>query len=147
MAIEAARATERSFAVATRLLPPLIRSRHERIGRIERHPASAASGELVLKAEGLVNYPIKAGILRRTVGYVQAVYGVSFELYKGETLGIVGESGCGKSSLGRTLMRLEEPTAGKLTFDGIDVYSQKGTEMRAGSAATSRSSSRTRTRH
>jgi oligopeptide transport system ATP-binding protein len=87
--------------------------------------------EVVLKAENLVkHYPIKAGVLRRTVGHVKAVDGVSFELYKGETLGIVGESGCGKSSLGRLLMRLEEPTAGKLTFDGVDMYSQKGAEMR-----------------
>jgi len=89
------------------------------------------NGEVVLKAENLVKYyPIKAGVLRRTVGHVKAVDGVSFELYKGETLGIVGESGCGKSTLGRMLMRLEEPTAGKLTFDGVDVYSQKGGDMR-----------------
>jgi oligopeptide transport system ATP-binding protein len=89
------------------------------------------SREVVLKAEGLVkHYPIKAGVLRRTVGHVKAVDGVSFELYKGETLGIVGESGCGKSTLGRMLMRLEEPTAGKLTFDGVDMYSKKGAEMR-----------------
>jgi oligopeptide transport system ATP-binding protein len=87
--------------------------------------------EVVLKAENLVkHYPIKAGVLRRTVGHVKAVDGVSFELYKGETLGIVGESGCGKSSLGRLLMRLEEPTAGKLTFDGVDMYSQTGADMR-----------------
>ena len=86
---------------------------------------------MVLKAENLVKYyPIKAGVLRRTVGQVKAVDGVSFELYKGETLGIVGESGCGKSTLGRMLMRLEEPTAGKLTFDGVDVYSQTGGDMR-----------------
>ena len=89
------------------------------------------SREVVLKAENLVkHYPIKAGVLRRTVGHVKAVDGVSFELYKGETLGIVGESGCGKSTLGRMLIRLEEPTAGKLTFEGVDVYSQKGAEMR-----------------
>ncbi len=69
-------------------------------------------------------------MLRRTVGHVKALDGVSFELYKGETLGIVGESGCGKSTLARMLMRLEEPTAGKLTFDGVDVYSQKGGDMR-----------------
>ena len=88
-------------------------------------------GEVILKAENLVkHYPIKAGILRRTVGQVKAVDGVSFELHKGETLGIVGESGCGKSTLGRLLMRLEEPTAGKLTFNGVDVYSQQGQEMR-----------------
>jgi oligopeptide transport system ATP-binding protein len=89
------------------------------------------SREVVLKAENLVKYyPIKAGVLRRTVGHVKAVDGVSFELYKGETLGIVGESGCGKSTLGRMLMRLEEPTGGKLTFDGVDMYSKKGAEMR-----------------
>jgi oligopeptide transport system ATP-binding protein len=87
--------------------------------------------EVILQAENLVkHYPIKAGVLRRTVGHVKALDGVSFELYKGETLGIVGESGCGKSTLARTLMRLEEPTAGKLTFDGVDVYSQKGAAMR-----------------
>ena len=79
--------------------------------RRRRHPMS---GEVVLKAENLVKYyPIKAGVLRRTVGQVKALDGVSFELYKGETLGIVGESGCGKSTLGRMLMRLEEPTAGQ----------------------------------
>jgi oligopeptide transport system ATP-binding protein len=89
------------------------------------------SREVVLKAENLVkHYPIKAGVLRRTVGHVKAVDGVSLELYKGETLGIVGESGCGKSTLGRMLMRLEEPTGGTLTFDGVDVYAQKGADMR-----------------
>ena len=89
------------------------------------------SGDVILKAENLKKYyPIKAGVFRRTVGQVKAVDGVSFELSKGETLGIVGESGCGKSTLGRMLMRLEEPTEGKLTFDGIDVYSQQGAAMR-----------------
>jgi oligopeptide transport system ATP-binding protein len=89
------------------------------------------NGEVVLKAEDLMKYyPIKAGVLRHTVGHVKAVDGVSFELHRGETLGVVGESGCGKSSLGRLLMRLEEPTGGKLTFDGVDVYSQRGAAMR-----------------
>ena len=87
--------------------------------------------EVILQAENLVkHYPIKAGVLRRTVGHVKALDGVSFELYKGETLGIVGESGCGKSTLARMLMGLEEPTAGKLIFDGVDVYSQRGGPMR-----------------
>ena len=87
--------------------------------------------ETILKAEGLKkHYPIKSGILRRTIGHVRAVDGVSFELKAGETLGVVGESGCGKSTLGRLLMRLEEPTAGSLHFDGVDVYSQGRADMR-----------------
>ncbi len=85
----------------------------------------------IIVADNLVKYyPIKGGVLRRTVGQVKAVDGVSFELHRGETLGIVGESGCGKSTLGRLLMRLEEPTAGKVTFDGVDLYAQSGSAMR-----------------
>ena len=92
---------------------------------------SATQGDVILKAEDLMkHYPIRAGVLRRTVGHVKAVDGVSFTLHRGETLGVVGESGCGKSSLGRLLMRLEEPTGGKLTFDGVDVYAQQGAAMR-----------------
>ena len=87
--------------------------------------------EVILKAEGLKkHYPIRGGVLRRTVGHVRAVDGVSFELGAGETLGVVGESGCGKSTLGRLLMRLEEPTEGTLTFNGVDVYSQGRSDMR-----------------
>jgi oligopeptide transport system ATP-binding protein len=87
--------------------------------------------EVILEAHNLVkHYPIKKGVLRRTVGHVKAVDGVSFELHKGETLGIVGESGCGKSTLGRLLMRLEEPTAGKVVFGGEDWSGASGREMR-----------------
>src|SRR6478672_7518926 len=94
-------------------------------------PRRSSMAEAILTATDLVkHYPIKGGVLRRTVGHVKAVDGVSFELLKGETLGIVGESGCGKSTLGRLLMRLEEPTSGSVVFDGVDMYAQKGRAMR-----------------
>lgn len=87
--------------------------------------------DVILRAEGLRKYyPIKEGVLRRTVGHVKAVDGVSFDLHAGETLGVVGESGCGKSTLGRLLMRLEEPTEGSLMFDGVDMYQQDRKHMR-----------------
>ena len=94
-------------------------------------PRRSSMAEAILTATDLVKYyPIKGGVLRRTVGQVKAVDGVSFELYKGETLGIVGESGCGKSTLGRLLMRLEEPTSGSVVFDGVDMFKQRGKAMR-----------------
>ncbi|PRY62953.1 oligopeptide transport system ATP-binding protein [Knoellia remsis] len=87
--------------------------------------------DVILKADDIVkHYPIKGGILRTTTGHVKAVDGVSFELHRGETLGIVGESGCGKSTLGRVLMRLEEPTSGTVNFDGVEMYAQSGSAMR-----------------
>ena len=88
--------------------------------------------EVVLSARDLRKYyPIKGGVLQRQVGEVKAVDGVSFDLYRGETLGIVGESGCGKSTLGRLLMRLEEPTEGTVEFEGKHMYEQSGSDMRA----------------
>ncbi|MFD6714036.1 peptide ABC transporter ATP-binding protein [Micromonospora sp. TSRI0369] len=97
-------------------------------------PAESAKvrGETILAVDGLVkHFPISQGVLfRKTIGQVKAVDGVSFELRRGETLGVVGESGCGKSTLARLLMRLETPTAGRATLEGRDLFRAKGAELR-----------------
>ena len=76
-------------------------------------------------------FPITKGVFRRHAGDVQAVDGISFGVRRGETLGLVGESGCGKSTTGRLLLRLIEPTAGSVTFDGRDVTGMGPSELRA----------------
>ncbi|MCS7462084.1 dipeptide ABC transporter ATP-binding protein [Paenibacillus doosanensis] len=75
-------------------------------------------------------YPIRKGIISRTVGHVKAVDGVNFHIYPGETLGLVGESGCGKSTIGRTIVRLEEPTEGRILFEGRDIAGYSGSHMK-----------------
>ena len=89
-------------------------------------------GETLLRVEGLVkHYPLKAGIaFRRQIGSVKAVENVSFEVKSGETLGIVGESGCGKSTVARTLLRLEEPTAGHAYHRERDIFAMSKKELR-----------------
>jgi oligopeptide/dipeptide ABC transporter ATP-binding protein len=75
-------------------------------------------------------YPIRKGVIARTVGHVRAVDGVSFDVYPGETVGIVGESGCGKSTTGRAVVRLEPPTSGSVLFDGTDIATLSTARMR-----------------
>jgi oligopeptide/dipeptide ABC transporter ATP-binding protein len=85
----------------------------------------------LLRVDGLETwYPIRSTVLRRTVGHVRAVDGVSFSIRAGETLGLVGESGCGKSTTGRSIIRLTEPTGGKVFFDGVDVASMSRGDLR-----------------
>lgn len=86
---------------------------------------------VLLKVENLKKYfPIRHGMFARHIGDVKAVDDVSFELYEGETLGIVGESGCGKSTTGRAIMRLHEPTAGSITFEGVELTALNEEAMR-----------------
>jgi oligopeptide transport system ATP-binding protein len=103
------------------------------VGRLTATGNTAAAGSVpLLRLDELkVHFPIRDGIIRqRHIGDVQAVDGVTFEIERGETLGLVGESGCGKSTTGRAIIRLNPPTGGRIFFDGKDVTDIKGSELR-----------------
>ena len=89
------------------------------------------NNETLLHVDDLkMHFPIYRGVFQRQVGAVRAVDGVSFDVKRGETLGLVGESGCGKSTTGRTILQLYKPTSGSVTFDGTDLVKLKGEQMR-----------------
>ena len=91
-----------------------------------------ADDDVLVDVRGLkVHFPIKRGVIfDKTIGYVYAVDGVDLQIRRGETYGLVGESGCGKSTLGRAILNLETPTEGSVLFDGDDIASLKGEELR-----------------
>jgi len=89
------------------------------------------NNEILLHVDDLkMHFPIYRGVFQRQVGAVHAVDGVSFDVKRGETLGLVGESGCGKSTTGRTILQLYKPTSGNVSFDGTDLVKLKGEQMR-----------------
>ncbi|WP_042374502.1 ABC transporter ATP-binding protein [Neobacillus jeddahensis] len=97
----------------------------------ENERKSSSQAENLLEIQNLKTYyPVKGGFFKRTIGNVKAVDNLSFEIRRGETLGLVGESGCGKSTAGRTILRLLKPTDGKILFDGKDITKISGKSLR-----------------
>src|SRR5579862_8294257 len=87
-------------------------------------------GPLVQVRDLHTHFPIKRGILARTVGFVKAVDGVSFDIHPGKTLGLVGESGCGKTTVGRSILRLIEPTSGSIVYKNENFLAYDGEPLR-----------------
>jgi oligopeptide/dipeptide ABC transporter ATP-binding protein len=95
------------------------------------HSATTGAGAPLVEVRDLVkHFPVRGGILQRTVALVQAVDNVDLEIRRGETLGLVGESGCGKTTVGRLILRLIDPTSGSITFDGTDITKLRGAKLK-----------------
>ena len=98
----------------------------------ELNTSQNGSSKKLIDVKNLVKYfPVRGGLLQRIIAWVQAVDNVSFFVQEGETLGLVGESGCGKTTVGRTMLRLIEPTSGTVNFDGTDVFKLRGSGLKA----------------
>ncbi len=93
--------------------------------------AGGSNGEILQVRDLYKHFPVRAGVLQRVAAWVKAVDGISFEIKQGETFGLVGESGCGKTTVGRTILRLIEPTAGEVLFEGENVFEKSQSEMKA----------------
>ena len=91
---------------------------------------SQDDGPLLVVDDLVKEFPIRKGLLRREVGVVSAVAGVSFAIGESETVGLVGESGCGKSTTGRSILRLLEPTSGSVRFDGVEIVGASRSTLR-----------------
>ncbi len=101
-----------------------------KLEKLEEQKKTEKKSKILLEVKNLKKYfPIKAGVFKRTVGWVKAVDGVSFYIRKGETLGLVGESGCGKTTTGQTILRLIEPTSGTVHYGGVDLLSLSKRKM------------------
>ena len=103
----------------------------EKMAQAVTSDGTAVQSDNILEVRNLVKwFPIKSSFFKRTIGNVKAVDGVSFNIKRRQTMGLVGESGCGKSTCGRTILRLQEKTAGDVIFDGQDVFSLSREELR-----------------
>lgn len=102
-----------------------------RIDEVKREPSIEHDPDNVLEVHNLIKYfPIKTGLFSRVTGYVRAVDGVSFNIKRGTTMGLVGESGCGKTTVGKTILRLNDKTAGQVKFNGIEIHDLPREELR-----------------
>jgi len=99
---------------------------------MSEQPAFSKNGQRrLIEVKNLVKYfPVRGGLMQRVVAWVQAVDDVSFFVKEGETLGLVGESGCGKTTVGRTMLRLTEPTGGQVLYDGTNIFSLRGSDLK-----------------
>jgi len=102
------------------------------LAEVQAVPLAGAGQPNLVEVRNLVkHFPVRSGVMQRVAAWVQAVDDVSFFVRKGETLGLVGESGCGKTTVGRTILRLIEPTRGSATFEGREIFTLRGRELKA----------------